>query len=194
MENIFKDDEKYLRGTQNWAIRYYYYLSAGLNEFNSFRNIFLAILTVYVALKLSSYWWAVGMFIGSILVLTIVGYYTIHRISKVRDWLSVRFSSYFGMKSINYTEESFKLLTEIRDSLKNKDVTNALSITASKIDASTITKYKKAQELAKQNDIDKAKEADEKQAKKQEDLKKHNNETEPDTNQEGEDDSEESEA
>ena len=117
-EIIFKDDKKYLKGAQNWLIRYYYYLSSGLNEFNSFRNIFIGILTVYITFKLESYWWAIGMFATAIVILIVVGYYIIHRVSKIRDWLGVRFSSYFGMKQINYTEESFKLLTEIRDSLK----------------------------------------------------------------------------
>lgn len=118
MNDIFKDDEKYLNGPMNWIIRYYYYLSNGLVELNGFRNLFLGILTVYITFKLDSYWYAVIIFIISIAILTWVGYYMTHKVSKVRDWLTVRFSSYFGMKSINYTEESFKLLQEIRDNLK----------------------------------------------------------------------------
>lgn len=117
-EDPLKDDEKYLAGKTNWLIRYYYYLSNGLNELNNFRNILLGILTIYVTFKLSNYWWAVGIFVVSVLVLTLVGYLMVHRVSKVRDWLGMRFSSYFGMKSVNYTEESFKLLQEIRDLIK----------------------------------------------------------------------------
>lgn len=126
MENkdIFKDDAKYLNGPENWIIRYYYYLSNGLVELNGFRNLFLGILTVYITFKLDSYWYAIIIFIVSIIILTVVGYYMTHRVSKVRDWLSVRFSSYFGMKSINYTEESFKLLQSINEQLVelNKEV------------------------------------------------------------------------
>lgn len=117
-DTLFKDDKKYLEGAQNWLIRYYYYLSNGLVELNGFRNLFLGILTIYITFKLQSYWWAVGIFAVSIFILTIVGYFTIHKVSKVRDWLSVRFSSYFGMKSINYVEENYKLMVEIRDLLK----------------------------------------------------------------------------
>lgn len=117
-ENIFKDDAKYLKGAENWLIRYYLYLSNGLVELNGFRNLFLGILTVYITFKLQSYWWAIGIFVVSIIILTIVGYYIIHRAGKVRDWVGMRFSSYFGMKQINYTEESYKLLVQIRDSLK----------------------------------------------------------------------------
>ena len=117
---IFRDDDKYLKGTQNWIIRYYYYLSTGLNELNGFKNLFLGILTIYITFKLTSYWWGVGIFVASIVILTVVGYYIIHRVGKVRDWLGLRFSSYFGRQQVNYTEEQFKVLAEIRDLLKNK--------------------------------------------------------------------------
>lgn len=122
--DIFKDDAKYLLGFKNWCIRYYYYLNAGLNELNNFRNLFLGIFAIYIALKLTNILWMVGMFVPSVVVLTVIGYYTVHRISKVRDWLGTRFSSYFGMKSINYTEESFKLLQSINEQLVtlNKEV------------------------------------------------------------------------
>ncbi len=117
-KTIFKDDEKYLRGAQNWFIRYYYYLSTGLNELNGFKNLFLGILTIYITFKLTSYWWGVGIFVASIVILTVVGYYIIHKVGKVRDWLGIRFSSYFGRQSIDYTQETFKILQEINNSLK----------------------------------------------------------------------------
>ena len=119
-KELFKDDDKYLKGATNWLIRYYYYLSNGLVELNGFRNLFLGILTIYITFKLDSYWYAIIIFIVSIIILTGVGYYMTHRVSKVRDWLGVRFSSYFGMKSINYTEENYKLMVEIRDLLLKK--------------------------------------------------------------------------
>lgn len=116
--DIFRDDTKYLKGTENWIIRYYYYLSAGLNELNAFRNLFIGILTIYITFKLESYWYAIIIFTVSIVVLTLIGYYFIHKVSKVRDWLGIRFSSYFGRQQINYIEENYKLLEEIRNLLK----------------------------------------------------------------------------
>lgn len=119
-KNIFKDDEKYLTGFGNRCIRYYYYLSNGVGILNEFRNLFLGILGVYIALKLTNPWWIVLMFLPSVVILTIFGYYTVHKISKVRDWLGTRFSSYFGMQSINYQQENSKVLEEIRDLLRKQ--------------------------------------------------------------------------
>lgn len=118
MNEIFKDDEKYLNGTENWFIRAYFYCSNGLTILNEFRNLFLAIFAVYIALKITNYWLIGGMFIVSLVVLTIMGYYVVHKVSKVREWLGTRFGSHFGMKTFNYAEENNKLLIEIRDLLK----------------------------------------------------------------------------
>ncbi len=119
-KDLFRDDEKYLKGGENWFIRYYFYLNAGLGELNNFRNLFLGIFAIYIALKLTNVIWMVILFIPSVVVLTFIGYYMIHRVSKVREWLSIRFSSYFGKESINYTEANYKMLEEIRDLLKYK--------------------------------------------------------------------------
>ncbi len=118
-DDLFKDDEKYLKGPTNWLIRYYYYLTNGVGILNEFRNLFLGILAVYIALHLSNIWWLVVMLVPSVVILTIVGYYQVHKISKVKDWLQTRFSSYFGMKSVNYIEANYEILVEIRDLLRN---------------------------------------------------------------------------
>ncbi len=118
-KDLYEDDEKYLYGKENWLIRAYFYLSNGLNIVNESRNLFLGIIAIYIALKLTNIWWMVGMAIPSIVILTLMGYYTVHRMSKVNEWLSMRFSTHFGIKTFNYNEDNNKLLTEIRDLLKN---------------------------------------------------------------------------
>lgn len=116
--DLFKDDPKYLEGKENWFIRMYFYCSNGLTILNEFRNLFLGILGLYIALKWDNIWIAISLFIISVIILTIVGYYTVHRISKVREFLGIRFGSHFGKKSFDYTEGSYELLKEIRDKLK----------------------------------------------------------------------------
>lgn len=116
---IFKDDEKYLTGKENWLIRAYFYLFNGLNMLNQFRNLFLGIIALYVLLKLSNYWWLIVMAIPSIIILTIVGYYCVHRMYKVNEWLGIRFSSHFGQKSFNYTQETYNEIVKIKDLLEN---------------------------------------------------------------------------
>jgi len=117
-DNPLKDDSKYMPGFQNRAIRYYFYLSNGLNIVNESRNLILGILGVYIALKLDNILYIILMLLGSLIILTIIGYWVVHKVAKVREWLSMRFSTSFGIKSFSYQEESYKLLVEIRDLLK----------------------------------------------------------------------------
>lgn len=114
------EDLIYLKGFHNKMMRYYFYLMSGLGILNNFRNLFLGIFALYIALKLDNVLYGIIIFIVSSIVLTICGYYNVHRVSKISEWLGVRFSSHFGIKSFNYTQENNELLKEIRDILKNK--------------------------------------------------------------------------
>lgn len=116
--DVFTDADKYLEGTQNWIIRAYFYCSNGLTILNEFRNMFLGIIAVYFALKLTNYWYLLAMIVPCLIILTLVGWVVVHRISKVREWLGIRFGTFYGLKSFNYQKESYNLLKEIRDSLK----------------------------------------------------------------------------
>lgn len=104
-------DHEYWNGTKNKAIRYYFYMSRGLDLFNNFRYVFMAIAGIYFALHLKNALWLLGMFTISIPLLMIAGYISIHHIGKVVDWLNVRFGSHYSLLNIT-------LLQEIRDSLK----------------------------------------------------------------------------
>lgn len=112
------NDSDYTKGPENWLIRAYFYCSNGLGILNEFRNLFLGIVAIYIALHLTNILWMVLMFIPSIVILTLAGYYTVHKVSKVRDYLSVKFGSHYGMKTYDYNESNNQLLTEIRDLLK----------------------------------------------------------------------------
>jgi len=121
-DELFKDDEKYLEGTQNWFIRMYFYCSNGLGILNEFRNLFLGIVAVYIASKLDNLWVAVLMFIVCVIILTVTGYYRVHRVAKVLEWVSMRFSTTFGIRTFNYTQATYEMLVEIRDLLKEKNL------------------------------------------------------------------------
>lgn len=114
-------DDKYLPGATNRAMRYYFYLTKGVDILNQFRNLFLAIGALYFALHLENIWWLVGMTIPAALILLVVGYINVHYLSKVTEWLNLRFGTHYGIKQFNYMQGQFELLTEIRDLLK-KDV------------------------------------------------------------------------
>lgn len=103
--------EKYWNGTKNKIIRYYFYISKGLDLFNAFRYVFMAIFGLYLILKLKNAFWLLGMFSVSIPCLMAAGWYSIHHMGKVIDWLTTRFSSHYGLAS-------FELQKEIRDAVQ----------------------------------------------------------------------------
>jgi len=110
-------NEQYMDGFQNRFIRMYFYTSNGLAILNEFRNLFLGIFGLYIALKLGNIWLAVGLFIGATIVLTVVGWYVIHKVSKVREYIGMKFATHYAIKSFNYQKDQIDLLTEIRDLL-----------------------------------------------------------------------------
>ncbi len=116
--NPFEEDKIYLRGRENWLIRMYYYLENGLNILNEFRNLFLGLFGLYIILKLDSYIWLIVMAVPAMIILTFVGHYNVHKLSKMKEWLGTRFSTHYGLLNFNYNEQQTHLLEEIRDLLK----------------------------------------------------------------------------
>lgn len=110
-------EHEYWIGPKNKIIRYYFYCQRGLDLFNNFRYVIMAIFGVYYTLKLKNALWLLGMFLFSIPMLMAMGYYSVHHVGKIIDWLNVKFSTHFGMLQIT-------LLEEIRDAI-NKDKKNS---------------------------------------------------------------------
>ncbi len=114
---MLENEEKYLKGFRNRIIRYYFYLSNGLDVLNNFRNLFIGILGIYIALKLTNLMWMAVMVIPSFIILTIVGYYFVHHVSKIKEWLGMRFGTHFGIKSFDYQKGSYEALLQIQHEL-----------------------------------------------------------------------------
>lgn len=121
MKKITNNKEtKYLQGKENAIIRAYFYLNSGLSIANNFRNLILGVFALYYTLKLTNPLWLLGMFLLSLPILAIVGYYNVHRMAKINEWLSMKFSTHYGIKQFTYIENQMKLLKEIRDLLKKR--------------------------------------------------------------------------
>ncbi len=114
------NEDEYLKGTQNWLIRAYFYCSNGLAVLNEFRNMLLGIFALYFALKLTNYLYLIAMTMVGTVILTLVGYVVVHKVARVKEWLGIRFGSHFAIKSYDYTIDNNKLLKEIRDLLQQK--------------------------------------------------------------------------
>lgn len=114
------EDDKYLKGPENWLIRMYFYLERGLDVLNLFRNYLLALFAVYVGLHLTNLLW-LGLFASvSLIGLLLAGYLSVHHISKVTEFLSIRFGTHYGRETYSHTEQQTALLTEIRDLVRSK--------------------------------------------------------------------------
>lgn len=120
IEDASKYDHVYFFGIENRLIRYYYYLNQGLNILNQFRNLFLGIIALYIALHLDNWLLLVGMFIPCVIILTAIGYYNTHTVAKAIDWLSMRFSSHYGIRQFNYQQGIYDALQDIRKSIEKK--------------------------------------------------------------------------
>lgn len=116
--NPEQSDHVYMPGAENRLIRYYFYLNAGLNILNQFRNLFLGIFAAYFTLKLTNYYLIPLFFLVAVIALTITGYYVVHRVNKVSEWLNTRFSTHFGIKTFDIQQETLKTLQEINSKLK----------------------------------------------------------------------------
>lgn len=113
--------EGYLKGKENWLIRLYFYCSNGLTILNEFRNMFLGIFALYILLHLTNLWYLILMTVIGIIILIPTGWYMVHRVSRVREWLGLRFGTYYGIKQFNYTKESYNLLVQILEELKKQN-------------------------------------------------------------------------
>ena len=99
-------------------IRAYFYVMQGLLIVNNFRNLILGIFALYYTLKLVNPLWLVVMFVLSIPVLALIGWYNIHRMAKDIEKISIEKATHYAMKQFNFQEEQTKLLEEIRNYLK----------------------------------------------------------------------------
>lgn len=117
-----EDRDTYMNGFHNRLIRYYYYLQSGLDVLSQFRNLFIAIAAVYVTLKLDGIGLAIGMFFVSCIVLTAFGYYKVHHLAKIQEFVAMKFSTHFSIQTFNYQKDQTELLKKILEELEKRNV------------------------------------------------------------------------
>ncbi len=110
-------DAVYFPGLQNGAIRAYFYLNKGLDILNQFHNLFLGILGLYFVLKLNNPLMMVVIFLLAMPLLALAGWYNTHHMSKVMEWLSIRFGSHYSVRQFDLQQRQCDALEEIRDTL-----------------------------------------------------------------------------
>lgn len=115
----------YDKGVLNHGVRFWFYLQRGLDLINQFKYLILGVVAVYYALKLEWIGWFVVLFVVSIPILIICGFFYTHKMAKALEWTNMVFSSYFARhnidlaeKNVEYLSKNAELLEEIRDILK----------------------------------------------------------------------------
>lgn len=112
-------EQEYLAGGKNLAIRLYFYLSNGLGIVNEFRNLLLGIFGIYIALKLDQPLIMAALFLASVIVLIPLGWFMVHRVSKVREWLNTRYGSHYAVRNFDYVKAQHEEMVRIRELLEN---------------------------------------------------------------------------
>ncbi len=112
------EELEYTKGIKSLLIRVYFYIEQGLNVLNLFRNLFLGIFGLYITLKLTNYMYLVAMTAISMPILAIMGYYSVHKINKTKEWLNIKFSTHYAKKTFDYQEDMVKSLQEINKKIK----------------------------------------------------------------------------
>lgn len=101
-------------------IKLYFYVTSGQSVIDQFRYLIMGIFALYVMLHLNNYLYLGLMFLLSIPVLFLLGWVNIHYISKVRDRLSTKYGTHYGIKQFELQEKTVDLLEEINKKLCHK--------------------------------------------------------------------------
>lgn len=105
-------------GTKNKLIRFYFYSQRGLILFNEFRYLFMLLFGLYMLLKLSNPFWLGIMFLVSLPIIIICGWFQVHHMAKVINWLDVEFASYWTRYGFELQERQVKALENIEKNNK----------------------------------------------------------------------------
>lgn len=118
--------KNYWDGHRNKLIRYYFYIQKGLALLNEFRYLIMAVMATYALLKLDNPWMMPLMFAGSIPILLILGYISVHYMSTVMDFLGIQFGTHFGRRSVELQEETLAVLKELQKEKNGNPIDNPL--------------------------------------------------------------------
>lgn len=121
MIKFISDNEKeMLSGGKNKAVRWYFYAQNGLNILNEFRYLVMCIMGAYYLLKIDNPMVMVIMFAISLPVLIIIGWFAVHYMSVVLEFLGIRYTTACGKYSFELQERKTEACEKLVNLLKEK--------------------------------------------------------------------------
>lgn len=108
-------DEPNFLNLSNKVTRLFYFCQKGLGLFNTFKDLILVIIAICFALKLTSILWMLLIFILALPAMTILGWFCVHHMDKVTEWLQVKYGTHYQVKQFALFEEMRDLLKKICD-------------------------------------------------------------------------------
>jgi hypothetical protein len=118
MLNKEENLKKYWDGLPNKLIRYWFYLLRGLDAFNQFKYLIGAIIALCWMYNLKHPVYVITSFLICIPILIVIGYYYVHYVGKVIEWLGVEFSSHWGRYSFDLQERIAKAVEKLASDKK----------------------------------------------------------------------------
>lgn len=113
-------NEEY-KGKDTLLIKIYFYITSGLGIVNEFRNLFLGLFAMYFTFKLTDPWIIVLLFAISLPTLWIMGYINVHKVSKIKEWLNVKYGSHYSIAQYDLMKRQVELLEEIAKNYPQKN-------------------------------------------------------------------------
>lgn len=101
---------EYWNGAENKAIRIFFYAQRGAEIINQFRNPFLLIFGIYFVLKFDNPLWLLLLMVVLFPLICVAGWFCVHRMGKVIDYLNVRFSTHYAKQQFDIFEGILKEL------------------------------------------------------------------------------------
>ena len=98
----------------------YFYIQRGLALVNEFKYLVAGIIAFYYMLKLDNVKWLVGIMIISFPVLFIIGWFYVHKIAKVFDWLTVEYGTHWSRYSFTLQEKIVEELEKLNKLCQKK--------------------------------------------------------------------------
>ena len=102
---------KYWEGTVNFLCRLWYYFIKGLEIFDKFKYFFIVFGGLYYLIGKKHLVLVIMALLAGVPVILLIGFFSVHKMGGVLDYLNTKFSTYSALKQI-------ELLEEIRDLLK----------------------------------------------------------------------------